>query len=240
MAKKDKNKNPETTIENYYDLKVEKIDELVAALKDDGGNSFADDVNYAMNQSMGVYDPQNVKRNGKEKEFDPYKTDFLGRIPCWLKALFVKFWFAAAVCYFVTWGIKDITALDSLVLTGAVLGIIVDVMVNPAMRFMETDKREYNNYMMFPFPFKAFWTFFTNIIYYVIVVFLAYSVFYFGINEFCNYISGTSEYTYLAVEPLFFGVATLIIDMIFIGIKDGVVALVRHLKNKKKERALNV
>ena len=35
MAKK--KKIQETTIENYYDLKIDKVDELVAALKDDGG-----------------------------------------------------------------------------------------------------------------------------------------------------------------------------------------------------------
>ena len=34
MAKKNK-KFKETTIENYYDLKIDKVDELVAALKGD-------------------------------------------------------------------------------------------------------------------------------------------------------------------------------------------------------------
>ena len=34
MAKK-KNKIRESTIENYYDLKVDKVDELVAALKEE-------------------------------------------------------------------------------------------------------------------------------------------------------------------------------------------------------------
>ena len=33
MAKKKKEKSRETTIENYYDLKVDKVDELVAALR---------------------------------------------------------------------------------------------------------------------------------------------------------------------------------------------------------------
>lgn len=232
MAKK-KERIKETTIENYYDLKVDKVDELVAALK---GESpvFEEEVNYAMNANMGVYDPKNVKRNGKDKEFDPYKTDFLGRVPTWIKALFIKFWFAGAVCYFMMMGIMYSDGLDAAFFTGIVLGIIVDVLVNPLFRYMETDRKEYNNYMMFPFPFKAFWTFFTNILYYLLVIFIV-SLIYGGIN------SGVADNSIgLGVEPLLFGVICVAIDMIFIGIKDGVVALVRHLKNRKKEKVPNV
>ena len=167
MSKK-KKKFQESTIENYYDLKVDKVDELVSALKDDNP-TFEDDVNYAMNASMGIYDPKNVKRSGKDKKFDPYKTDFLGRVPTWLKALFVKFWFAGAVCYFIMWGLHITDSLDRAVLVGFVLGVIVELFVNPIFRFMESDRKEFNPYMMFPFPFKAYWTFFTNIIYYILV-----------------------------------------------------------------------
>ena len=233
MAKKKKTR--ETTIENYYDLKVDKVDELVAALKDEN-TTFEDDVNYAMNASMGIDDPKNVKRNGKDKEFDPYKTDFLGKIPAWFKALFVKFWFAGAVCYFIMWGIGLDSTLDSLAITGIVLGIIVDVFVNPLFRYMETDKKEYNAYMMFPFPLKAFWTFFTNIIYYVVVL-VCVNYLYFGLNELINLISGTQSVIYAGVEPLLFGLFAVIADMVFIGVKDAIVALVRHLRHKNKEAA---
>ncbi len=229
MSKK-KNKTPETTIENYYDLKVDKVDELVAVLKGDVTTD-SEAVNYAMNANMGVYDPKNVKRNGKDKEFDPYKTDFLGRVPTWIKAIFIKFWFAGAVCYFVMMGIMPNSGyLDQAVLTGAVMGLVVDILVNPLFRFMESDRREFNAYMMFPFPFKAFWTFFANIFYYIIVGYLI-AVSYTGL-VFLNVVRG--------VEPLLFGVICVAIDMVFIGIKDGVVALVRHIKNRKKEKAANV
>ncbi len=87
MAKK--KKIQETTIENYYDLKIDKVDELVAALKDDGGAA-NEDISFDIYECTGVDDPKNVKRNGKQKQFDPYKTDFLGRVPAWLKALLVK------------------------------------------------------------------------------------------------------------------------------------------------------
>lgn len=233
MAKK---KTQETTIEDYYDLKVDKIDELVAALKDDG--EFSDEtIDYGMNANMGVDDPKNYKRNGKEKQFDPYKTDFLAKVPVWVKALFVKFWFAGMVCFFFMFGI-GIENEDGILLVGVVLGIVVDVFVNPMLRYMETEKHEYDNYMMFPFPFKAIWTFFANIFYYLIVV-VGVNACYLGINELINYIRSTPDYIPVAVEPLLFGMLAFIVDMIFIGIKDGVVALVRHLKKSKKEKTLN-
>lgn len=237
MAKKDKKKVKETTIEDFYDLKIDKVNELVAALKDDEVDE-EQPVNFDMGVNMGVEDAENYTRFGRRRKFDPYKVDKLSRIPTWIKAIFIKWWFAGAISYFILWGLT-IGGLDSVVLTGGVLGIVVDILVNPLFRYMESDRKEYNPYMMFPFPFKAFWTFFTNIIYYIIVVFLV-SVIYTNINVFANSIAGTADSTYLGVEPLLFGVFCVVVDMAFIGLKDGVVALVRHIRNRKKENVLNV
>ncbi len=232
MAKK-KKKFQETTIENYYDLKLDKIDELVAALKEETPQESGGNISYNVAEITG----DDSERN-RQKEFDPYKVDKFSRIPAWVKALFIKFWFSGCVCYFVMFGLR-INELDKLVLLGAVLGLVVDVLVNPLFRYMESDRKEYNAYMMFPFPFKAFWTFFTNVIYYILVVFCV-NYCYFGLNELINLISGTSNEIKVGVEPLLFGVFTVIIDMIFIGIKDGIVILTKKRKNTKKEGTLNV
>lgn len=234
MAKK--KKIQETTIEDFYDLKVDKVDELVAALKDDTAE-FDGEISMNINDCTGVYDPKNVKRSGKQKQFDPYKGDFLGRVPVCIKGLFIKFWFAGMVCYFIMFGISSVEDdLDKLVLLGAVLGLVVDILVNPALRFIETDKHEYNAYMMFPFPFKAFWTFFTNIIYYVIVV-ICVNYCYYGLDMLLNSIYGRTDYIAVGVEPLLFGVFAVMVDMVFIGIKDLIVFLA---KKRKKEEPLNV
>ena len=218
MAKK-KKKFQETTIENYYDLKIDKIDELVAALKDDAPAETGT-ISYNVAEITGEDSEKN-----RQKEFDPYKVDKFSRIPAWVKALFIKFWFAGCVCYFVMFGLR-INELDKLVLLGAVLGLVVDVLINPLFRYMESDKKEYNAYMMFPFPFKAFWTFFTNLIYYIFIIFCVAGC-YQGISMLIGKIVG--------VEPLLFGVFAVIIDMIFIGIKDGFVILAKKRKNAKKE-----
>lgn len=237
-----KKKKPikETTIENYYDLKVDKVDELVAALKDETPETAENDLTMFISDCTGEDDPKNYTRSGKKKEFDPYKTDFLGKIPVWVKALFVKWWFAGVVCYFVMFGIGQFMngdPLDALFLTGVVMGLVVEILVNPLFRFMERDAREYDPYIMFPFPFKAYWTFFTNILYYIVVVFVMYFGFYLGLNELINLIKGTESVIAVGVEPLLFGTFCVISDMIFIGIKDLIVHLV---KKRAKEKAANV
>ncbi|MDE7181442.1 MAG: hypothetical protein K2O41_00230 [Clostridia bacterium] len=237
MSKK-KKKFKETTIEDFYDLRLDKVDELVAALKGDEDEN-AQEISFNVSDCTGESADENRTRLGRQKQFDPYKVDKFSRIPTWIKALFVKFWFAGAVCYFIMFGLRISDRLDQLVLTGAVLGLIVDVLVNPLFRYMESDRKEYNAYMMFPFPFKAFWTFFTNLIYYVLVL-VCVNYCYLGLNELINCIKHTSDTIHVGVEPLLFGVFTVACDMLFIGIKDGVVALIKKLKNKKKEGALNV
>lgn len=234
MAKRNK-KIRETTIENFYDLRLDKIDELVAALKDED--------NGGENISMNIADCTGESKEGmseraRNREFDPYKVDRFSRIPAWIKAIFIKFWFAGMVCYFVMMGLKIGNDLDRLVLVGAVLGVVVDVLVNPLFRYMESDRREYNAYMMFPFPFRAFWTFFTNLIYYIFVL-VCVNFCYLGLNELLNLIKGTTEVIHLGVEPLLFGVITVACDMLFIGIKNVVVMLVKKYK-KSDKGAVNV
>lgn len=229
---KKKKHDKESTIENYYDLKIDKVDELVSALKGETDEE-AEPVTTNIAEITG--EEIKAKPGSKKGEFDPYKNDFLSKIPVWLKALFIKFWFAGCVCYFVLMGLGTYISdeLDKLVLAGVVLGLVTDLMVNPIYRFLETDRKEYNNYMMFPFPFKAFWTFFTNIIYYIVVALVVLGM-YSGMNMLINLISGAPEnYVSLAVEPLLYGAFCVIADMALIGIKDLIVYLVKRAKAKK-------
>ncbi len=221
MANK-KKKQSQEKIENYYNLKVKETDELVEALK---GNNVS-----AEAPTTDIYEITGEETKGKSskaKNFDPYKRDKLAFLPVWLKAIFIKWWFAGAVCYFMVFGLfNSMNALDNMVLTGLVLGIITDIMVNPIFRLIESDEKEYNDYIMFPFPFKAYWTFLANGVYYIIVLVLV-GLLYELIGK---YISAD-----VAVEPLLFATFCLIIDMAFIGVKDAVVHIVKKCKNKKSE-----
>ena len=223
MAKK--NKIRETAIENYYDLKTDKIDELVAILQGDTpeGENPTSDIEEITGEKI-------ESNSARKRNFDPYRRDKLSAIPVWLKALLIKWWFAGAVCYFVNMGLGIYipSALDLLILDGLLCGLIADVVVNPIFRMLESDKKEYNPYIMFPFPVKQFWTLFANMLYYT-VVFGGVNLCYLGINELI---------TFTAVEPLLFGVFAVAVDMVFIGIKDLIVFLVKRAK--RKEKPLNV
>lgn len=237
MSKK-KKQNKETSIENYYDLKVEEMDELVAALKGETPANSSEGLSFKISDCTGQTDvvgEENRKKAAKEgeKEFDPYKVDKLSKIPVWLKAIFIKFWFAGCVCYFIMMGL-NLMGFDATVVIGIVLGLIVDILVNPCFRLMQSDSKEYDNYMMFPFPFKAYWTLIANMIYYVVVLILV-NYCYYGLNALFNTLWGTSGELYVAVEPLLMGLLVLIFDMAFIGIKDLIVHLVRRRKKDKEE-----
>ncbi len=225
MSKK-KKQDKETTIENYYDLKTKEVDELVSALKGEDVSQNSEPVTTNIEEITG--ENTNAKPGSRKAEFDPYKTDKFARIPAWVKALFIKFWFAGAVCFFVNMGLAMVISdpLDLLVIDGVVLGIMTDVLVNPIFRLLESSDKEYNNFMMFPFPLKKFWTLFTNIAYYVVVLLGVLGI-YFLMDEFW----GLGVY----VEPLLFGLFALIIDMAFIGIKDLIVFLVKRAKREKVE-----
>ena len=212
----------ETTIENYYDLKTDKIDELVAALKGDD----LDDTEAPTTDIEEITGETVNSKSRKKRNFDPYRRDKLASIPVWLKAIFIKWWFAGAVCYFVNMGLGLYipSFIDLMILDGLLYGVLVDIIVNPLFRMMESDKREFDYYTMFPFPVKHFWTFFANMFYYVIV-FFGVMLCYAGVNEFI---------TFAAVEPLLFGVFAVIVDMALIGIKDLIVFLVKKAMRKEK------
>lgn len=247
MSRKKKKENKETTIENYYDLRVDKVDELVEILQssskddklsEDAPSLIDTPISTSIAECTGEDTPDTRKRNGKEKHFDPYKIDKFSRIPVWLKALFIKWWFAGCVCYFVMMGLSLYFVADDLfLLSGAILGLLVDFIVNPIFRMLESDKKEYNNYMMFPFPVKAFWTLFTNVIYYIIIMY-GVTYMYVGIEELIKLITGVQgDIINVGVEPLLFGTFCVAIDMAFIGIKDGIVYGVKKAKRKKAEAA---
>lgn len=241
MSKKDKKKQfKEITIENYYDLKQESIDDLVAALREGEDSKDKEESKPPLTTNIAEItgEEQTAKAGSKKAEFDPYRRDKLAFLPVWLKAIFIKWWFAGAVCFFIMWGI-GLQDEDAILLVGIVLGIVVDVLVNPIFRMMESDRKEYNAYIMFPFPFKKYWTFFTNIIYYVAVVFVV-NFGYLGVNQLVNLIKQTSGIYYVGVEPLLFGTFSLAADMAFIGIKDLIVFLVKRNKKKKEEEIADV
>lgn len=195
MAKNSK-KSPRDTDKDkdYYKINTKAVDRLVNA------------------NNMDTSKNKKLKDPAKQ-----YRTGFLDRIPAPVKALFVKFWFNGAVCYFIFWGLGTIVTnyLDMIFVLAVVLGMVTDILVNNALRFVETLPGENNKWMMF--PQKKYWTFIANIFYAFIVLYCVIWLY---------------EVIKIGVEPILFGIFYMLFDLLFVGIKYLMKTIINDAKNK--------
>lgn len=202
------NKKKQNNTENYYELKTDAVNRLVNA---DSA-------------------PKTKLTSDPGREFR--SKGFLDKIPSWAKALFIKFWFNGAVCFFIFWGLGLIIPdmLDMLLVFGIVLGMVTDILVNNAFRFLEMYPGQNSRWMMF--PQKKYWTFLANIAYAVVILYIV-MVIYNEINV--ALLSHYGEETFLGVEPLAFGALYMAVDMFFISCKNMVVSIVTDAMKQNKK-----
>lgn len=212
MAKKKDSNNhtPEKkTTADYYKLKTDAVERLV-------------------NADKKTYD----KTKG-----DPGKQyrskGFLDKIPSWMKALFIKFWFNGSVCFFIFWGLGLYVTdmLDMIFVLAVVMGMVTDILVNNAFRFLANYEGQNDKWMMF--PKKKYWTFVANILY-AFPVLVGVIWFYNIFNVVLNNIKGTEGEMYLGVEPIVFGLAYMAIDMLFITMKNTMIKIISDAKQKNQ------
>ena len=129
MSKKsgnNKNRKPDVAKEaNYYKLKTKAVKDLVEA---DESNS-----------------PE-----VSEEELNKYRSGPKLKVADWVKLLFLKWWFAGAVCFFFIWGLSGYMSnmLDTLFVTGIAMGIVTDILTNNALRFFEPTPGANDRYIM--------------------------------------------------------------------------------------------
>lgn len=211
MAKKRKNVPAEKPVDknvNPYELKTDAVDRLVNAEKK-------------------TYPRLTIHNDPRKK----YKSSAIDRIPSWIKALFLKFWFNGAVCFFIFWGLGFfIPNMEDMILVLAfVLGVVTDIFVNNAFRFFATVEGANDKWMMF--PKKKYVNLFLNIIY-AFGVLLSVIWLYNVINVVINAIAHTEAIIYLGVEPILFGLFYMAIDILFITVKNTTVKIVADAKEK--------
>ena len=193
MSKRKKKGAAKAEIEeqiDYYELKSKAVDDLITA---DESNSPV------------------VSR----EELLRYKSGPKLQVDDWVKLLFIKAWFAGAVCFFFIWGLGGYlaTQLDLLFVTGFALGTVTDLLTNPVLRFFEKTPGDHSRWMMF--PKKGFVTLPLNIIYGYVILFLV-STLYSVINTAAAQITGNTETVALGVEPVLFGVFCLAVDLLLL------------------------
>lgn len=213
MAKKKRDQNnpqytrSQTTAESF-DLKTDAVDKLVTA------------------------DEDNVPEVGAA-EIKQYTSNGLDKIPSWIKALFLKFWFDGAMCFFFLWGLGNVLkGWDIVIVLALATGVVTDLLLNNIFRFIATTPKENDKWMMF--PQKKFWTLFANIAYSAVIVALVVAS-YKGINILIN--GPESDKITVAVEPFLYGLLYLVYDLIFIGFKNLFGKIIKDAKAKSNKQS---
>ena len=209
MSKKRKNQPEKPEIEkqtDYYKLKTEAVRDLVTANEQN---------------SPAV----------SEEELRAYRSGPKMKVADWVKMLFIKGWFAGAVCFFFIWGLGGLMAdeLDLLLVTGFALGVVTDLLTNPVLRFFEKTKGEHARWMMV--TRKSHSGLFLNILYGYVVLFLIY-ILYNVINLAAASLTGAADRVVLGVEPILFGVFYLGFDLLLIQGKHSISRMIHGAAKK--------
>lgn len=193
-----------------YELKSEAVEKLVDAQKGDV--------------------PQ-----FSQEELNKYRSKKLS-IPEWVKVIFIKAWFAGAVCFFVLWGLGAyLTAmLDMLFVAGAALGMVTDLLTNNVLRFIEKNPGSNDKWLLC--ARKGVVGFGINLLCaYVILlcVYVTYSL----INYTIISATGAVDTMPLGVEPVLFGLLYMGYEMLLIGMKRMVQGIIRDAKNAARNQS---
>lgn len=201
MEQENKNK---TSIPGSYDLKHEAMDALT-------------------NQ-----DADKVPEYSKE-ELEKYRAKSKLHIPDWLKVIAIKAWFYGAVCFFFLWGLGTYISsyLDMLVVLGIAMGMVIDLLLNNSLRFLEKNPGSNDVWMMIC-P-KGVRSFFLNIVYGCVIMFCVF-MFYNFLNYCIITVTGAENTIPIGVEPLLFGLLCMGFDLMFVGIKRLVISIVHDAK----------
>ena len=182
--------------------------------KSSGGlNLNTDAIDRLVNADKKTY-PKTNTDPGKE-----YKSKgFIDKIPSPIKALFIKFWFNGAVCFFIFWGLSLLVPsfLDMIFIIAVVLGMVNDLLVNNTFHFFEITPGSNNKWMMF--PQRKFWTFFANMGYAVVITWIVAWIYTLITTALLatGLLSPESNEISFGVEPVSFGILYVAVDMAFI------------------------
>ena len=165
------------------------------------------------------------------KEIEKYqKNGFLSKIPYWVKAILMKYWFFGAIIFFMMMGIPGLASSLKYVVAGIAGGAIIDVACNNILLLIETNKHEARHFMICPKSKHGVLSLFINVVY-GLALFTATAYTCDAIIKL--YKDGTF---WLFQEPLTIALILSIYDGVVLGIKFGIVSLVKYLKAKKNNK----
>ena len=152
----------------------------------------------------------------------------------WLKVVFVKFWFAAATCFFFIWGLGGYVSniIEQLIVIGVATGLVTDLLTNNMIRYIEVTDGENNKWMLF--PQKKYAGFVCNVVYGFVVTFCVYTL-YNMVNLAAMKITGNTETLFLGVEPIMYGLFSMGADMMFVGMKRLLLRIIEDAQRNSRQ-----
>lgn len=200
--------------EDTYRIKSEAVDDLVNATK----------------ENTPEY---------SEEELKKYTTPHKHKLNPTFKALFVKFWFSAVVCYFLIWGLGMYipSNLDFFVITSIAMGFVKDILENNTLRFMAKSEGENDKWMMF--PKKKYSSLIFNVLFAFVVLFFVFTT-YTVINLAILKLRGDEKQVVVfGSEPIFFGLFYMGYELLFIKMKHVAKSIVKDAEKNVKGGAQN-
>ena len=197
----------EKTAAEYYELHTGAVNDLVEA---DESNS-------------PEVSPQELAK---------YRSGGKIHIPETAQVLFLKAWFAGAVCSFFFGGVGMYVPnlLDVLLLVGLVMGFVTDLMVNVILRYFEKTPGANDRWMMF--PKKGYASLVLNVLYSYLILFFEFTL-YNVINLVIVSVTGAKDTVPLGVEPILFGLFWMMFDQMFIAMKHLLQKIVADASGKR-------
>lgn len=189
-------------------------------------------------------------------DVDPYKVDKLSKVPSWLIVLILKYWAAAAAIYFIgmdtfiiNWSESDSVKLASdvdvmiyeisqamilTILFGLFLSIFSNYIVRPFVRMMYS--RRNNTFLYNMVNVKGFKSFLLSLLYNMPLSFLlTVVVVWMGYYRLVFDPFGTTGGT--GIEPFSYALVYIIVDSVFVFIKDVIVNIDERAKYKRQMRS---
>lgn len=190
---KSKKLDPSVQKEDIYALNTEAVDALVEAQQ---GN-------------VPQYTEEELKR---------YQTKSGIHMPRPLLVILMKAWFYGAVCFFILWGLGNVLHItDRIVICGIVIGMVIDLLLNNALRFFESVPGEFQNWIMV--NRRGVLGLFLNVAYGLLLMCCVFGIY--------SLINMRPEVFFVGVEPILFGLFTMGFDLLMVGIRNLIVKLIK-------------
>ncbi len=187
------------------------------------------------------------KKKTEIDEFDPetgyIKKDFLSKIPAWVAVIFLKYWAAAAVVFFLTIGGLDVgldySTMDTMTVAQVasqsmkiviILALGMSLLFNYAIKqvvFM-LHSRTSNVKILYLINMRGFLAFVLHFVYMLAVSLIMYFLItWLGYKGMIVNFFGNTNY---GIEPFSYGFWFLIVDGIFVLLKDIIVLIVYRIQ----------